>query len=70
MASEAGKGSKQRPTDKEAYDEAYERIWGKKNNQPYKEKPYKEGVYYDSDSDNINDIRYDVKYIPEDRYDE
>ena len=29
MASEAGKGSKQRPTDKEAYDEAYERIWGK-----------------------------------------
>jgi hypothetical protein len=65
MASEAGKGSKQRPTNKDAYDDAYERIWGKKKNQPYKD-----GVYYDSDSDNINDVRYDVKYLPEDHYEE
>ena len=47
MASEAGKGDKQRPTNKEAYDEAY-----------------------DSDSEMLRDIRYDVKYIPEDHYEE
>ena len=63
MASEAGKGSKQRPTNKKAYDDAYERIWGKKKKEPRE-------VYYDSDSDNIRDIRYDVKYIPEDHYEE
>jgi hypothetical protein len=70
MASEAGKGSKQRPTDKEAYDEAYDRIWGKKKNQSYKDKPYKDGVAYDSDSEMLRDIRYDVKYIPDDHYEE
>jgi hypothetical protein len=70
MASEAGKGSKQRSTNKEAYDEAYDRIWGKKRNQSYKEKPYKDGVAYDSDSEMLRDIRYDVKYIPEDHYEE
>jgi hypothetical protein len=70
MASEAGKGSKQRPTNKEAYDEAYDRIWGKKRNQSYKDRPYKEGVAYDSDSEMLRDIRYDVKYIPEDHYEE
>jgi hypothetical protein len=64
MASEAGKGDKQRPTNKEAYDEAYDRIWGKKKNQSYKEKPYKDGVAYDSDSEMLRDIRYDVKYMP------
>lgn len=30
MASEAGKGSKQRPTDKEKFDKNYDRIFGKK----------------------------------------
>jgi len=70
MASEAGKGSKQRPTDKEAYDEAYDRIWGKKKNQSYKDKPYKDGVAYDSDSEMLRDIRYDVKYMPDDHYEE
>jgi hypothetical protein len=65
MASEAGKGSKQRPTDKTSYDESYDRIFKKK-----KSESLRSDVYYDSDSDNINDIRYDVKYIPEDRYDE
>ena len=70
MASEAGKGVKERPTNKEAYDEAYDRIWGKKKNQSYKEKPYKDGVAYDSDSEMLRDIRYDVKYMPEDHYEE
>jgi hypothetical protein len=70
MASEAGKGSKQRPTNREAYDEAYDRIWGKKKNQSYKDKPYKDGVAYDSDSEMLRDIRYDVKYIPDDHYEE
>lgn len=70
MASEAGKGDKQRPTNKEAYDEAYDRIWGKKKNQSYKEKPYKDGVVYDSDTEMLRDIRYDLKYMPEDYYEE
>ena len=39
-------------------------------NQSYKEKPYKDGVAYDSDSEMLRDIRYDVKYIPEDHYEE
>lgn len=69
MASEAGKGSKQRPTNKEAYDEAYDRIWGKRKNQPYKDKPYKETGLYDSDEDIINDVRYDLN-IPSDHYEE
>jgi hypothetical protein len=30
MSSEAGKGSKQRPTDHEAFSEAFDRIFGKK----------------------------------------
>ena len=47
-----------------------DRIWGKKKNQSYKEKPYKDGVAYDSDSEMLRDIRYDVKYIPEDHYEE
>lgn len=64
MASEAGKGSKQRPTNKEAYDEAYDRIWGRKK------KELREGVHYDSDSEMLRDIRYDVKYMPEDHYEE
>ena len=64
MASEAGKGSKQRPTNKDAYDEAYERIWGKKKNQSYKDT----GNYY-TDADIINDVRYDIN-IPTDHYEE
>ena len=31
MASEAGKGSKQRPTDRLKFDENYDRIFGKKD---------------------------------------
>ena len=69
MASEAGKGSKQRPTNKEAYDEAYDRIWVKRKNQTYKDKPYKDGSTYDSDTDIINDVRYDIN-IPTDHYEE
>ena len=69
MASEAGKGSKQRPTNKDSYDETYDRIWGKKKNQSYKEKPYKDGFNYDSDADSINDVRYDIN-IPIDHYEE
>ena len=69
MASEAGKGSKQRPTNKEAYDEAYDRIWGKKRNQSYKDKPYKDGSNYDTDTDIINDVKYDIN-IPIDHYEE
>ena len=65
MASEAGKGSKQRPTNKDAYDEAYDRIWGRK-----KKQDMKEGIYYDSDSEMLRDIRYDIKYMPEDHYEE
>lgn len=64
MASEAGKGSKQRPTNKEAYDEAYDRIWGKKKN-----KSYKDNGNYDTDADIINDVRYDIN-IPIDHYEE
>lgn len=64
MASEAGKGSKQRPTNKEAYDEAYDRIWGKKKN-----KAYKDSGNYDTDTDIINDIKYDIN-IPSDHYEE
>ena len=64
MASEAGKGSKQRPTNKEAYDEAYDRIWGKKKN-----KSYKDTGNYDTDADIINDVRYDIN-IPTDHYEE
>jgi hypothetical protein len=64
MASEAGKGSKQRPTNKEAYDEAYDRIWGKRKN-----KPYKDLGNYDTDTDIINDIKYDIN-IPSDHYEE
>jgi hypothetical protein len=64
MASEAGKGSKQRPTNKDAYDEAYDRIWGKKKN-----KTYKDGANYDTDADIINDVRYDIN-IPTDHYEE
>jgi hypothetical protein len=51
------------------YDEAYDRIWGKKKNQSYKEKPYKDGFNYDSDADSINDVRYDIN-IPIDHYEE
>lgn len=64
MASEAGKGSKQRPTNKEAYDEAYDRIWGKRKN-----KSYKDSGNYDTDTDIINDIKYDIN-IPSDHYEE
>ena len=64
MASEAGKGSKQRPTNKDAYDEAYDRIWGKKKN-----KSYKDTGNYDTDADIINDIKYDIN-IPSDHYEE
>lgn len=60
MASEAGKGSKQRPTNKEAFDEAYDRIWNKKKKEPRES-------YYDSDSDNLSDIKYDIN-IPSDHY--
>lgn len=35
----SGKGSKQRPTDKEKFDEGYDRIFGKKKDQPKEEKP-------------------------------
>lgn len=31
MSGEAGKGSAQRPTDKKAYDQAWEKIFGKKS---------------------------------------
>jgi hypothetical protein len=30
----SGKGSKQRPTDKKKYDESWDRIFGKKKEQP------------------------------------
>jgi hypothetical protein len=63
MASEAGKGSKQRPTNRDAFEESYDRIWKKK-------KEVREGVHYETDTDNLNDIKYDIKYMPEDRYDE
>lgn len=33
----SGKGSKQRPTDKQKFDEGYERIFGKKNKEQPKE---------------------------------
>ena len=64
MASEAGKGSKQRPTNKNLYDESYDRIWGKKK------KEVREGIHYETDTDNLNDIKYDLKYIPDDHYEE
>ena len=63
--SESGKGSKTRLTDKTIYDENDNRIWGKK-----KTVSIRGDVYYDSDSDNINDVRYDLKYIPTDHYEE
>lgn len=66
MASEAGKGSKQRPTDRNLYDESYDRIFGKKK----KSESLRNDIYYDSDSDNINDVRYDLKYMPDDHYSE
>ena len=63
--SESGKGSTTRLTDKTIYDENDNRIWGKK-----KTVSIRGDVYYDSDSDNINDVRYDLKYIPTDHYEE
>lgn len=36
--SDGGKGSKQRPTDKEKFDEGWDRIFGKKKEQPKEEK--------------------------------
>ena len=63
--SESGKGSKTRLTDKTIYDENDNRIRGKK-----KTVSICGDVYYDSDSDNINDVRYDLKYIPTDHYEE
>jgi hypothetical protein len=63
--SEAGKGSTTRLTDKTIYDENDNRIWGKK-----KTASIRGDVYYDSDSDNINDVRYDLKYMPTDHYEE
>lgn len=63
MASEAGKGSKQRPTDKTLYDESYDRIFKKR-------KELREGIHYETDTDNLNDIRYDLKYMPDDHYSE
>jgi len=63
--SESGKGSKTRLTDKTIYDENDNRIWGKK-----KTVSIRGDVYYDSDSDNINDVRYDLKYMPTDHYEE
>jgi hypothetical protein len=41
--SEAGKGSTTKLKQKKAYDDNYERIWGKKENKLYEER------YYDSD---------------------
>jgi hypothetical protein len=41
--SEAGKGSITKLKQKKAYDENYERIWGKKENKLYEDR------YYDSD---------------------
>lgn len=35
----SGKGSKQRPTDKKNYDDGWDRIFGKKKDQPKEEKP-------------------------------
>ena len=35
----SGKGSKQRPTNKEAFDANYERIFGNTKSKPKKEKP-------------------------------
>lgn len=63
--SESGKGSTTRLTDKTIYDENDNRIWGKK-----KTVSIRGDVYYDSDSDNINDVRYDLKYMPTDHYEE
>ena len=34
--SDGGKGDKQRPTDKQKYDENYDRIFGKKKEEPKK----------------------------------
>jgi len=63
MASEAGKGSKQRPTDRTLYDESYDRIWGKKKKEP------KDNYLYETDTDSLSDIKYDIN-MPEDRYEE
>jgi hypothetical protein len=49
--SEAGKGSTTKLKQKKAYDENYERIWGKKENKLYEDR------YYDSDES--NDWDYD-----------
>lgn len=63
--SESNKESKTRLTDKTIYDENDNRTWGKK-----KTLSIRGDVYYDSDSDNINDVRYDLKYMPTDHYEE
>ena len=36
--SDGGKGDKQRPTDKKKFDEGWDRIFGKKKEQPKEEK--------------------------------
>ena len=36
--SDGGKGDKQRPTDKKKFDEGWDRIFGKKKDQPKEEK--------------------------------
>jgi hypothetical protein len=63
--SEYGKGSTTRLADKTIYDENDNRIRGKK-----KTASIRGDVYYDSDSDYINDVRYDLKYMPTDHYEE
>ena len=62
MASEAGKGSKQRPTNRDAFEESYDRIWKKK-------KELREGIHYETDTDNLQDIKYDIN-MPSDHYEE
>ena len=42
MSGEAGKGSKQRPTDQKAFGEAYDRIFGKKPAPAKKERKEKD----------------------------
>ena len=58
MRREAGKGDKRRPEDTEAYEDGYDRIWGKKKRLSDSEqfdKAIMKNEYYDLESDVPNE---------------
>ena len=51
MASEAGKGDKQRPTDYDKFSENFDRIFGKKGNEVVSQEEYDDATEEDEDAE-------------------